>query len=270
VDEKWVLVPKNDKPEGKRKRWMYVYVAVDEVTADLLHIAIYPHCTRASAKAFLLALRAKGYHPEVVVTDLREDYGPVLAEVLPWAEHHECLFHADQAVGRGLRKVYGPGYEEEWPEVAVWRQGVREMLQARTKRTAERRYAGVMGQRGALEAEEPGVGAVFDLLEGHWPKLVNGIESRRVPRTNNGAERVIGKLDQYYQNFRGFESIQTAEAYLGVFEKVYRLTRFGEEAREEVRGKCPLELAGYDVSKLPWTRVCQGGPGWPPGGGSDP
>jgi hypothetical protein len=24
VDEKWVLVPKNDKPEGKRKRWMYV------------------------------------------------------------------------------------------------------------------------------------------------------------------------------------------------------------------------------------------------------
>jgi hypothetical protein len=25
VDEKLVLVPKNDKPAGKRKRWMYVY-----------------------------------------------------------------------------------------------------------------------------------------------------------------------------------------------------------------------------------------------------
>jgi len=28
VDEKWVLVPKNNKPAGKRKRWMYVYLAV--------------------------------------------------------------------------------------------------------------------------------------------------------------------------------------------------------------------------------------------------
>jgi hypothetical protein len=147
VDEKWVLVPKNDKPAGKRKRWMVGDVAGDEVTADWLHIAIYPYCTRASAQAFLLALRAKGDPPEGVVTDLREDYGLVIAEVMPGAEHPECLFHADQAGGRGLREVYGSGYEEEWPEVAAWRQGVREMLQARTKRTAQRRYEGVRGQR---------------------------------------------------------------------------------------------------------------------------
>jgi hypothetical protein len=50
---------------------------------DLLHIAIYPHNTRASAHVFLLALRAKGYHPKVVVTDLRRDYGPVIAQVFP-------------------------------------------------------------------------------------------------------------------------------------------------------------------------------------------
>ncbi len=29
VDEKYVLVPKNNKPEGKRRDWMYVYLAVD-------------------------------------------------------------------------------------------------------------------------------------------------------------------------------------------------------------------------------------------------
>jgi hypothetical protein len=29
IDEKYVLVPKNDKPNEKMKRWMYVYVAVD-------------------------------------------------------------------------------------------------------------------------------------------------------------------------------------------------------------------------------------------------
>ena len=43
VDEKYVLVPKNAKPAGKMRRWMYVYLAVDVWTYDLLHIAIYPH-----------------------------------------------------------------------------------------------------------------------------------------------------------------------------------------------------------------------------------
>ena len=45
VDEKYVLVPKSDKPEGKMRCWMYVYLAVDVYTYDLLHIAVYPHNT---------------------------------------------------------------------------------------------------------------------------------------------------------------------------------------------------------------------------------
>ncbi len=49
VDEKYVLVPKNDKPEGEMKRWMYVYFAVDCYTYDLLHIEIYPYNTKQSA-----------------------------------------------------------------------------------------------------------------------------------------------------------------------------------------------------------------------------
>jgi len=67
IDEKYVLVPKacgersrtNDKPESDMQRWMYVYVAVDCYTYDLLHIELYPYNTKESAHAFLLALRAK-------------------------------------------------------------------------------------------------------------------------------------------------------------------------------------------------------------------
>jgi hypothetical protein len=59
VDEKYVLVPKNDKPQGEMRRWMYAYFAVDVWTYDLLHIAIYPYNNAESAQAFLLALRTK-------------------------------------------------------------------------------------------------------------------------------------------------------------------------------------------------------------------
>jgi transposase-like protein len=110
-------VPKNDKPEGQMRRWMYVYFAVDVYTYDLLHIAIYlPQ--QESAQAFLLALRAKGYHPRVIVIDLRRDYAPLIAQVFPQAQHHECIFHALQRVKEKIVKIF----------------------QACTKRTAQKRY----------------------------------------------------------------------------------------------------------------------------------
>jgi len=258
VDEKYVLVPKNGKAAGENRRWMYVYLAVDCYTYDLLHIAIYERNTEESARAFLLALRAKGYQPRVVVTDLRQDYGPALAAVFPAAQHHECLFHAKKAVHRQLWDIYGRVRYRTDQQVVALRETLDGVLAAETKRTAHRRYEAVMAQREALVAAEPGLAAVFATLETHWPKLVNGIESDLIPRTNNTVELVIRRFDQQYQNFCGFESVQTASVFLGVFEKVYRFTPFSQDAQPRLRGKSPLELAGYDVAQMPMASVCRG------------
>jgi hypothetical protein len=43
------------------------------------------------------------------------------------------------------------------------------------------------------------------------------------------------------------------------FERAYWLTPFTMDAQARVRGKCPLELTGYDVEKLPLVRLCGGG-----------
>lgn len=56
---------------------------MDVWTYDLLHTARYPTNDQDRAAAFLLALRAQGYHPQVSVTALRQDYGPVIAQSLP-------------------------------------------------------------------------------------------------------------------------------------------------------------------------------------------
>jgi transposase-like protein len=258
VDEKYVLVPKNDKPAGDMRRWMYVYFAVDVYTYDLLHIAIYAHNDKDNAVAFLLALRAKGYHPRVVVTDLRRDYGNDIARVFPQAEHHECIFHALKDVGVSCREIYGRRYAETHPPVEQLRQAIQHMLAAKTKRTARTRYAAVMALRDQYVQDRPQAAAIFDFLERHWPTLVNAIESQLIPKTNNAVELVIRRFDQHYQNFCGFESIQTAQVYLAVFEKVYRLTPFSDDAHPRIRGKCPLELAGYDLSQLPLAALWNG------------
>jgi len=258
VDEKYVLVPKNDKPATDRKRWMYVYLAVDVYTYDLLHIALYPYNTRHSAHAFLLAVRGKGYHPRVVVTDLRRDYATVIAQVFPQAQHHECLFHAEQEMGRYLCKTLGRDYAQQQPEAEQVRAAVVDIFRARTKRTAQKRYQALLQQQAAYVERAPALQWVFEFLEQHWPTLVNAIESDLIPITNNAVEMVIRRFDQHYQNFCGFESLQSAQLYLGVFEKVYRFTPFSDDAQPGIRGRSPLQLAGYDLSRIPMTWLCRG------------
>jgi hypothetical protein len=258
VDEKYVLVPKNDKPAEKMKRWMYVYLAVDVYTYDLLHIAIYAHKDQDNALAFLLALRAKGYQPRVVVTDLRRDYGRDISRIFPKAVHHECIFHALQNIGQTCRKLYGADYAQTQPDVAALRQAIAHIFQAKTKRTAQKRYDQVMLRQAQFVQENAEAIAIFDFLERHWPTLVNAIESRLIPKTNNAVEMVIRRFDQHYQNFCGFENIETAHLYLAVFEKLYRFTPFSDDAQPAIRGKSPLQLAGYDISQMPMATLCQG------------
>jgi transposase-like protein len=258
IDEKYVLVPKNDKPADKMRRWMYVYLAVDVYTYDLLHLAIYAHNDKDNALAFLLALRAKGYQPRVVVTDLRRDYGGDIARVFPQATHHECIFHALQEVGRTCRKLYGADYAQTQPEVEQLRQNIVAIFQAKTKRTAQKRYDQVTTLRQQFVQDKAEAVVIFDFLERHWPQLVNAIESELIPKTNNAVEMVIRRFDQHYQNFCGFENIESAHLYLAVFEKLYRFTPFSDDAQPAIRGKCPLQLAGYDISQMPMTALCHG------------
>lgn len=258
VDEKYVLVPKNNKPAGKMRRWMYLYFAVDVYSYDLLHIALYPYNNQQSAQTFLLALRAKGYRPRVVVTDLRQDYGPVIAAVFPKAEHHECIFHALQNVQGYVKEVYGRHYAETHPEAEALKGQIYAIFDAKTKRTAQMRYGEVLALREEYVQAVPGAAVLFDFLERHWPKLVNAIESDLIPTTNNTVELVIRRFDQHYQSFCGFDSLDSARLFMAVFEKLYRFTPFSRDAQPAIRGKSPLQLAGYDLSRLPMGTICSG------------
>jgi hypothetical protein len=263
VDEKYVLVPKNDKAAGKMRRWMYISVAVDCYTYDLLHIAIHPYRTKASSNAFLLALRAKGYQPRVVVTDLWADYEPLIAAVFPNAIHHHCLFHALQAMHRTLCEQYGSDFRDSHPQLLALQQTIDAIFQARTRRTARKRYQALLARQEEILAQFPDTGPLFAFLVRHWPTLSNGIESKTIPRTNNAAELVIRRFDQHYQNFCGFDSLESAQLFLAVFEKVYRFTPFSQDAKPHLRGKCPLQLAGYDISQVPMASICAGwSPDW--------
>jgi hypothetical protein len=123
---------------------------------------------------------------------------------------------------------------------------------------ADNRYRALLARREAVTDAEPALEWVFEFLEHHWPYLVNSVENDLIPATNNATEMVIRRFDQHYQNFCGFESIESARCYLAVFEKVYRFTPFSDDAQPRIRSKSPLQLAGYDLGKMPMSCLCRG------------
>jgi hypothetical protein len=258
VDEKYVLVPKNDKPAGDMRRWMYVYFAVDVYTYDLLHIALYPYNNQESAQAFLLALRAKGYHPRVIVTDLRQDYGPVIARVFPQAVHHECIFHALQKVQTYFKEVYGEDYAETRPEAVALKQEIYAIFAAQTKRTAEKLYEAVMAQRERYVQETLRLRCSLTFWSGTGPSWSTASRASGSPGPTTRWSWSSGASTSTTRTSAASTHLETAQLFLGVFEKVYRFTPFSQDAQPRLRGKCPLELAGYDISQLPMASLCAG------------
>jgi len=192
IDEKYVKVPKNNKPAGKQRKWMYVYVAVDVHTLDLLHINLFSNLGKDSARTFLLELRAKGYHPRVIVTDMNQDYAEPLQAVFPNAIHHECVFHALHALRwhRCFKTTFGREYERTHPNMFQLRQQVDRVFQPKTRRTVEKRYAELMAQRDQRVQAEPRLEPIFDSLARHYPTLVNAYDHPLIPLTNNTTERL--------------------------------------------------------------------------------
>ncbi len=267
VDDKFILVcsPSAVRPHGRRTRavWRYAYFAVDVYSYDLLALKLYPEHSDEAARLILLELKAKGIRPRVVVTDLDPAYERVLSQVFPTVIHHECIFHALQNASTQLRRVYGRHYLEQIPDSVPLHDALTHLFNAQTQKTVRKRFADLMALRDTYVTRTPeiacvcpcpprsGGGPPLDSLERHFPKLVNAIENPLIPRTNNATELVIRRFAQHYQVMCGLDTLESAQAYLRVFEVVYRLTPFAADGRPEIRGKCPLELAGYDLKALP-------------------
>lgn len=255
IDDKWILVcsPSAVRPHGRRSRavWRYAYFAIDVYSYDILALELYPDHNDDAVRLILLELKAKGTRPRVVVSDLDPAYGRILPQVFPNAIHHECIFHALQFWSSQMTKVYGRCYLEKVPEVVPLHDALTNLFIAQTQKTVRKRFAELIAMRETYVTTTPAIETVFDSVERHFPKLINAIESPDIPRTNNATELVIRRFDQHYQAMCGFDTLESAEKYLHVFELVYRLTPFTDDARREIRGKSPLELAGYDLKSLP-------------------
>jgi hypothetical protein len=197
---------------------------------------------------------------------LRQDYGAVIAQVFPQAVHHVCLFHALQDVQQHIKDVYGADYAAQYPEAEDLKQQIYAILDAHTLARATKRYTDVLALRrltSRRSPRRPGSSISWNVTGPNWP-IVSASARSRPPTTrsnwSSAASTSTTSLSWPHRpgNFCGFESPTDAQRYLAVFEKIYRFTPFSQDAQPRIRGKSPLQLAGYDVASLPMATLCAG------------
>ncbi len=232
VDEKWVKIA---------GLWWYLFVAVDHVSGFPLHVALLPSNATPYCKLFLLQLKALGYHPKVIITDGWDAYVKAIARVFPNAQHLLCRFHALRAAFRRLRTHIPSGKVRR-----RWADKLKGLFRTPSKRTVRRRLDKLQG-----EAQNGPAQAVVARLLAKLPQLLPAVGSTWRPTTSNAAERFLGAFDRFYLAKGPFQSVASAQKHVALFMLGYVFETFSAEATAERQGRCPLQVAGYEVGAIP-------------------
>ena len=233
VDEKWIKI------DGV---WWYLFVAVDHVSGLPLLVALFPSNGKEYCQAFLLQIKALGYIPKVIITDGWDAYVEAIATVFPAAEHLLCRFHALKSAFRRLKRSI-----PDWKGRSVWVKKLKTLFHTPSKRTVQRRVDKLQTQ-----AEHTPAKGVFDSLLAKLPKLLPAVGSTFRPSTSNAAERFLGAFDRFYRLKGPFQNEASARKHIKLFILGYVFCALSSQAQAEKQGRCPLQLAGYQVAHLPF------------------
>ena len=233
IDEKWIKV---------RSKWNYVFTAVGTKVTDLLAMELFYHKDSLAIRTFLYMLKAAGFRPRSITTDLLMGYEGVVREVFPDCVYHQCVIHAERDAKRIVRTALPNKADEEW-KLILTRQ-IRSLFKSTKLKQVKKRYFKIMRLR---EQSPESVLGVFDMLQKYYPKLCHIVVRKDIPKTTNPVERAIGEFEERYHLTKGFSSFYYAQFYLKAYQVYYRLRKisFGP-----FRGKSRLELKRNPLGNL--------------------
>jgi transposase-like protein len=235
VDEKYIKL---------YKEWIYLYVAVDEQTGEPLHLQVMPHKGADSVHLFLLQLKALGYYPDTIVTDLCPDYPAIVNRVFPQAYHHQCVFHAERAAKRLV-----DNYLSDQQHNAD-KQNLKKQIRAVFKQRKAMDLKAVYGKLMRSRIDYPSdASPVFDMLQSYYPILLKCITDHNIPKTSNAVENLIKEFDLKYCTTMGYSSIEAIREFAKAYLIYLRLC-----PRSEGNGKgfSPAQLARDKMIPLSW------------------
>jgi transposase-like protein len=234
IDEKWLKI---------RKKWHYLFVAVDHDSGLPLFHDLQPTRTKWACRLFLLKLKRLGKMPSVIITDGLKGYRSAIAKIFPAARHLLCLFHHQQSVTRCVNTEF---CDTEEQEARSAKKLMKKVVQTHDTRTVKRRL-----DRLEQVAKEKGW-KILNWIKGTRDKLkhlVPATRSNTYPTTTNEIERFFRAFTRFYKTRCGFHSLKSAKREIIFFMVVYLFTIQAES------GKAPIEKIIPEANTMPLSHL---------------
>ncbi|MFH2002185.1 MAG: DDE-type integrase/transposase/recombinase [Planctomycetota bacterium] len=150
IDEKWIKI---------RNTWCYVFTAVGTKVTDLLAVELFFHKDKQAMRTFLYQLKALGFRPKSIITDLLMGYETVVREVFPDCLYLQCVLHAGRDAKRIVRTALPAEDDEEWKNRLTKR--IRTLFKSKNIKQVMKRYIKIMKLR---EQAPDSVSGVYAML----------------------------------------------------------------------------------------------------------
>lgn len=247
IDEKWIKIKET------KNKWSYLFKAVDMDSGDILYVDVFENRNDMNTKIFLLGLKARGYNPEFIVSDLYAGYTRMIPEVFGRrVKQVHCFIHFCKNLYSHFQDVYGKKFKEKNPDAYRIYVQFRNIFQCKSAKTARKRYFEAF----TLESSHPEAEKIFSYLKNHFRHMMYPLEYANVPQTNNITEGVIKRFCRQIKNSCGFESVESARLFLRAYQVVYRMTPYRKDNKnKDIRGKLPVEVSFNRITKK--RKFCQ-------------
>lgn len=229
-------------------------LSMDASTQDIPAAILAASEEQATWEILLNLLKDKALYPfKGIVSDGDPSVRAAIDNLLPSIPQQLCLKHYHSFICYRIRykivQVKG-----RWRSYERFMKSVHHMLYANSEREVKEALDCIAR---SYEFRGLNLNDIIKSIYLDFPLLTAYLRHPGLPRTTSSIEGLISRLDAKINLADGYWRHETTWATLKMLLLRYRFKKFSDSRFKEHNGKCPLELAGVDTSKIDWIRFSQ-------------
>ncbi len=230
-------------------------IAVDLVTQDVVDAVLAEHEDYQTIRAFLIEVKDEtGYSPKEAVIDLDPAWNEAVSDVFPGTPIQLCVVHFERVVARTIPRRTRTRKQERLFEM------VADVLYAKSEGEAQEALQKILLRRRTGYFRDRKSFQIIRSLTSNFNGLTTHFHVPSSFRDNNRTESVNDKIQMRLYLMRGYKTRRTAWNSLKLLLMHYRFNPFEACKDSRRNGKCPLNFAGIDTSKMDWILYSQKNP----------
>ena len=230
---------------------LVLLLAVDLGTQDIVDARLAQHEDYYSIRPFVREIEEKiGYEPKLAVIDLDQAWEEAVSDIYPAVPIQYCVVHFERMFDR---EIPLRNRTEEQHELKGL---VRKVLYAPNLDEAKEALAEILFSRKTRYFRDKKSLKMIRSLQSNFDQLTTHFRIPSRFRANNITEGVNNLIQMRLDLIRGYKKKQSAWNSLKLIVMHYRFNPFESCKDSTKNGKCPLDFAGIDTSKLDWISYC--------------